>query len=97
MAQETWLAALEHPPAPGASPRSWLGQVARNAARQVGRAEARRARREREAAREEALPSAEELAAVAARQREVVGHVLALEEPYRSTVLLRFFEHLPPR
>src|SRR5262245_2004586 len=29
--------------------------------------------------------------------RRVVSSVLALEEPYRDVVLLRFFEDLPPR
>jgi DNA-directed RNA polymerase specialized sigma24 family protein len=27
-------------------------------------------------------------------QREIVGEVVQLEEPYRSTILLRFFENL---
>ncbi len=30
-------------------------------------------------------------------QREIVDEVLALDEPYRSAILLRFFENLPPR
>ena len=37
-----------------------------------------------------------ELAERAALQREVVGHVLSLDEPFRSIVLLRFFEDLSP-
>jgi RNA polymerase sigma-70 factor (ECF subfamily) len=104
LVQSTWVAALERPPAPeGASEvgperaRQWLAAVVRNAARQLRRGEARRVERERAAARGEALPSAAELVERAALQRRVAGAVEGLAEPYRSALLLRYFEGLPPR
>jgi RNA polymerase sigma factor (sigma-70 family) len=94
--QETWLAALERPPAELSRPRGWLARALGNAARQLGRAEGRRARRERAGARPERLPSAAELAETLETQRTLAGHVLALEEPYRSTLVLRFYRDLSP-
>lgn len=95
--QETWLAALRQPP-PGDRPaRAWLAAVARNVARQFGRAQSRRDRREAASARSEALPSDQELGERVALQQWVVDEVMGLDEPYRHTILLRFFEGLPPR
>ncbi|MFT5049885.1 MAG: RNA polymerase sigma-70 factor (ECF subfamily) [Chlamydiales bacterium] len=94
--QDTWVEALHRPPRARQNLRGWLARVAANRARQTGRAESRRRRRERDAARPEAQPSIADLAERAAVQRDVVGHVLALDEPFRSVVLLRFFEDLTP-
>jgi hypothetical protein len=60
--QDAFEAALERPPVRTANLRGWLARVLTNAARSRGRAESRRARRERAGARPEALPSAAELA-----------------------------------
>jgi protocatechuate 3,4-dioxygenase beta subunit len=59
------------------------------------RSDRRRERRE-EASREilDPAPSPEALVARAEAQRAVVDAVLSLDEPYRSTVLLRYFEEL---
>jgi len=92
--QETWLRALRRPPRPGVSLRAWLARVAGNLARDTRRAEGRRAVRERRAARAEALDSVEAGVERLAAQREVVGAVLALEEPYREVVLLRYYQGL---
>jgi RNA polymerase sigma factor (sigma-70 family) len=93
-AQETWLAALRSPPAV-ADERSWLARVLHNAVRQRGRAESARVRRERSSARPEGLPPTDEVVARAELHARLVKAVLALEEPYRSTLLLRYFEELP--
>jgi DNA-directed RNA polymerase specialized sigma24 family protein len=82
--QETWLAAVEHPPAPG-SGRAWLATVLRRTASNMRRALFRRAVRERAAARPEA--QAGDLVAQAETHEHVVRAVLALQEPYRSTIL----------
>lgn len=93
LVQDTWVAALRKTPQGEARP--WLGRVLRNAARERFRGEGRRVQRERSAAHSEVLPSAEELAARMELQRTLVELVLALDEPYRSTVALRFYEGLP--
>jgi len=90
--QEAWLSALSRPPAKVANVRGWLGAVVRNTARQLGRGDARRTRREHASISPPPSPSAQELAAQAELSRRVVDAVLQLEEPYRETVLLRFFE-----
>jgi len=94
--QEVWRATLENPPHEGSNPRGWLASVARNAARSFGRARTRRERREGHAARPEALPPTSELVAEAELARELAGEVLALEEPYRTVLLLRFWRALTP-
>lgn len=95
LAQEACVRALGHAPAGG--PRAWLASVVRNLARQGRRERGRRTRREEVAARSEGLPSAAEALERLAVQQDVVRAVLALEEPYRSTIVLRFYEELPPR
>ena len=97
LSQETWVRALEHPPRTDQPVRGWLATVMRNVLRQKRRGEGRRARRERAAARREALPSSLELVERVASQRDLAHRVLDLDEPYRTTLLLRFYEGLEPR
>lgn len=92
--QEVWLEAMQRPPAHGANPRGWLAAVARNAARQLKRGDARRSNREHSAARPEALPSTTQLVEEASLSRELADLVLQLDEPYRTTLLLRYFRGL---
>src|SRR5262245_17970290 len=95
--QDTWVQALEQPPRASWPRRSWLAGVLRNLAREGRRERARREAREHAAARPEAASSAAEALQRMALQQDVVRAVLALEEPYRSTIVLRFYENLPPR
>jgi RNA polymerase sigma-70 factor (ECF subfamily) len=94
--QETWLAAVEHPPRDARSPRGWLGTVLRNVHRNAARGASRRGRREEAVARRATSETADDLVAEAEMQTVLVREVLALDEPYRSTVLLRWFEDLTP-
>jgi len=95
--QEAWLRAMRRPPSHAASLRGWLGTVLRRLAVDRGRSERSLARREESASRGEAtVPSPADLVAEAEAHRRVVEAVLSLEEPYRTTVLLRWFEDLPP-
>lgn len=98
LVQEAWLAVLERP---GPSPRHlrrWLGGVLRNKSRLEQRGEERRRARERRAATTEvAAPSAADLVEAAERQRLLAGAVLELEEPFRSTLLQRYFGGLSSR
>lgn len=97
LVQDTWVAALEHPPEEGGSPRRWLSAVLRNFAREQRRRTAHRAQREEKSARPEAIASAHDAVASALLQRSLVEAVLVLEEPYRDVIVWRFFEGLPPR
>jgi RNA polymerase sigma-70 factor (ECF subfamily) len=97
VAQETWARVLERPPQSVEVPRAWLARVARRVVGERARAERSRARRERAFAseRDEAADDpafAERVEAAAQVQRELARAVLALSEPSRSTVVLRYFE-----
>lgn len=92
--QEVWREAIERPPANDSNVRGWLASVARNAARQLKRGDARRSRRETATARPEALPSTAQLVEEASLSRELAGIVLQLDEPYRTTLLLRYFREM---
>ena len=94
LAQESLLRALRGRPADPERPRGWLTAIVRNTLRGTQREGERRAAREQQVAAREALPSAADLAARASVHRAVVDAVLALPEPYRATLLLRFFEEI---
>src|SRR5712671_876154 len=74
--------------------RRWLQAIVRRRAAKLRRGEERRRRREQAVAQHVALPSADELTARLTMQRELTEAVLALDEPYRSTIVLRYFEQL---
>jgi RNA polymerase sigma-70 factor (ECF subfamily) len=97
LVQETCLAALtsagsDSPP----PPRRWLGAVVRNFARQRARSESARRQRESVVPRRDDLPSPDELAARMECQRLLAEAVGRLDEPFRSTVILRYLEGLEP-
>ncbi len=104
LAQETWLAFLRARWTEICSPRRFLAGVLRNRFRQSRRSSERRRIRE-EVARHQGIASANGLITPSALEaleraelaREVVGLVLELDEPFRSVILLRFGEELPPR
>ncbi len=95
--QETLHVASQHGPRTGSTARAWLRSIVRNRALDV-----LRARRSRRAAYLRARPAGAAAATVdvvakAEVHERLVRTVRELPEPYRTTVLLRFFEHLPPR
>jgi RNA polymerase sigma factor (sigma-70 family) len=97
VAQDALLASLGRGAPDEEALPNWLARKVRSLAHRARRAAARRTGREQAAARPEALPSASELVERAWLQRTLVEAVVALDEPYRSVVLLRYFEDLPPR
>ena len=97
LVQDTWAAALQRPPDSGAPLRGWLATVLRRQARQGRRQAARRQRREQRVARPEAEPPTSDIVERAALHGDIVQAVLALHEPYRTAILMRFFDGHPPR
>src|SRR5262245_43705709 len=97
VAQDTLVAALERPPRAAGGLRAWLSSVARNGALQLARSESRRRGREAGVARSERIPSAADVSERESLRAAVVRAVLALPDPSRTAVLLRFYEGRAPR
>jgi RNA polymerase sigma factor (sigma-70 family) len=94
LAQDAWIVASERAPSEGPT-RPWLARVMLNLARMRGRSRMRReAREEKTAELVQAEPRPDDLVERVEMQQLVASYVLALAEPYRSTVLLHFFEEL---
>lgn len=92
LVQETWLAALQEPR--GEERRDlgqWLAAILRNRWRFERRSDARRRAREQERETREPGSAAADLVEQAELQGVLVRAVLGLQEPYRSTVLQRYF------
>lgn len=102
VAQATWLDVLRAPPAaPPRDVRAWLTTIVRRQWSRLRRGRRRRSAREATvaalaAAAAEPIATPEQLTARVQQHRELVDAVLALEDPYRTTLVLRFFEHLEP-
>lgn len=97
VAQDAWTAAVLQPAPHTAGVRSWLAAILRKQLAGRRRQEQRRQARERQAARPEAQPPVSETVASFEVQRDVANAVLALAEPYRTVVLLRFWDGLSSR
>ncbi|MFT7486034.1 MAG: RNA polymerase sigma-70 factor (ECF subfamily), partial [Candidatus Paceibacteria bacterium] len=95
--QNTLMAALAWEGVPREGLRNWLAGVARNTARQMARGESRRKYRQAKAAAAEALPSTGEMVELVESQQFLAKAVLDLDEPYRTTIFLRFFDGLSPK
>ena len=96
LAQEVWLSAVRRPPADLSAPRGWLATALRHAFLNLRRGERRRGAREQAAVRRGSAPAADAVVAEAEAHRRVVDAVMELGEPYRTAILLRFFEGLSP-
>ena len=92
--QDVMVAALERPPRHDGNLHGWLGAVLRNLVSKRSRAHVRRVQHEQESAR--LAERSDELAPLESEStvRFVTDAVLALDEPYRSAILLRYFEDL---
>jgi RNA polymerase sigma factor (sigma-70 family) len=96
LVQDTFVAALEHPPRGPGGLRAWLATVARNRAMGLRRGAARRAAREADAARPEAGPDASEALERLELAQRLAAEVARLREPYRTAIYLRYHEGLAP-
>ncbi len=95
--QSTLLRAWRHRPSTDGGLRPWLATVARRIWIRERKREASRPVREAQAAQSEAQPPASDVVERMAWQQRVVAAVMRLEEPYRTTLLMRFWESKPPR
>jgi len=94
--QDAWMAALRRPPDADRDPRPWLRRVLTNLASNRRRAAGRRTRREHDwrEARSQRTPA--EAVAETEQHGRLVGLVLELEEPFKTTLVLRFCEGFNP-
>lgn len=93
--QETWVAAIERPPARGGRLRQWLTAVLKSKAHNRRRSEDRRTKREPHAAGELTVEERDALQQLEA-QRQVFEQVLLLDQPSRTVIHLRYYEGLGP-
>ncbi|MEO0650283.1 MAG: sigma-70 family RNA polymerase sigma factor [Planctomycetota bacterium] len=93
LVQDTLVVALER----GRGERSWLAGVIRNLDLRRRRGEGRRAVRERHGARPEQVDGPGALQAELQAQADLVQQVLALDEPYRHTLMRRFYRDQSPQ
>lgn len=96
VAQELWVATLQSGPREPSALSNWMGHVLGLVAAKMRRGESRRGRREQLAARPEATEATAAIVARAQLHEMLVKHVLELEEPYCSVLLLRYFDELSP-
>jgi RNA polymerase sigma-70 factor (ECF subfamily) len=94
--QDAWLRALEHGPREPRALGAWLGTVTRRLASNLRRGQRRRSEREQDAARAEALPSSQEIAARLELEARVLALVDELEEPHRTVLRDRYLGELTP-
>lgn len=95
LVQDTWTAWIEHRPSGVAEPKAWLARVLRNRAFNLKRGEERRERRETFAGRPD--PSAPEVDGTLEAQAKLIEALRALEEPYRSALVQRYYHDLAPK
>ncbi len=94
--QETWLAALRAKPDDGRPLGGWLATVTRNLSLMRLRSRRRQAKHEPQARRPAEPDAPTEVAQRFETARLLAEAVAALDDPYRETVLLRYFENLTP-
>lgn len=95
--QDAFVAALEHPPRDARAATAFVARTVRRLASNAARGERRRGERERASAGDE-LQEPERLALERMElQRELLELVLALREPYRTALYLRYYEGRSPR
>lgn len=92
--QQTLLAAIERPPEQHGRLTSWLATVTRNNIRYGYRQDQRRIRRETLVARPERERARTETLELDELRARVVTAVVAMQEPYQSTLVLRYYEDL---
>lgn len=95
--QQVFLSALKYRPSADRDIRPWLKVVATAVAKKIGRSEVRRTRREKATAKVDILPLEERIAQLETSDtyRQLGEFLKSLEEPYRTILLMHYFEGLP--
>jgi RNA polymerase sigma-70 factor (ECF subfamily) len=91
LVQDTWLAAVRHPPSADRPPRPWLARVITNLARNRRRSSEHRVERERRAPRPEAFIDSGDIDRELAMQRALVEALGELDDFSRTTLVRHFF------
>jgi RNA polymerase sigma-70 factor (ECF subfamily) len=94
LVQETWASWVERGPKGVREPRAWLARVLRNRAFNLKRSDERRAARETLAGIPDA--SAPETDGTLEAQAQLLEALRALEEPFRSALVQRYYHDLTP-
>jgi RNA polymerase sigma-70 factor, ECF subfamily len=95
LVQETWMAAWRKPPSAERPLRSWIGTVIRRQwSKRASSEKQRHAREQLFASTQGDAPSSDELLERMEAQKRLASLVTGLHEPYRQTVLLRYYEGL---
>ena len=92
--QDVWLRTQGRGMESGGGLQRWLRAVTRGLVSDSRREAGRRKSREHAVVRPEAQPSASEVVERNAMQQRVSAAVVALDEPYRSTILYRYMDDL---
>lgn len=92
--QQVFVRALLAPPAERGALRTWLARATQRLALNTARERTRREQREQACARAESVNDAAGLELVV--QRRILEAVDALDEPYRSTIYLRYYRGVTP-
>lgn len=96
LAQEAWIVLQRQPAGAVADLRAWLAGVVRTIARRTRERDRSRLASLRAETRERLAPSTAEVLETESVRRAVVDAVLGLDDPYRSTLLLHYYEELAP-
>ena len=94
LVQDTWVAAMKHPPAASGSPKAWIGRVMRNLASNRRRESARRIDREASVARTELQPSSDDVAQELEMHRALVDALASIDADQARTIVRRYFHGL---
>lgn len=94
--QDTWRAAIEHKE-PLRNPRAWLAETAKRIAWSRNRRDARRAERERRAARPESTQESAPGESALDAGDLLQSALRSLDEPFKGTILARYVQGLDPR
>src|SRR5689334_3506893 len=97
LVQDTWLAALRHPPRRSGPVRAWLATVMRHVHFNRVRDEARAVERWRRSDARIEECGADERAGDVELQARLLRALATLEEAQREALVLRYIDGLPPR